>query len=66
MICFSGNRRELDDYTGIENCSMGLIPLLDMAREKNVNLVMELLNKKSRNNILGICKSFVDSNFFLY
>ena len=54
----------MDDKTGIENCSMGLIPLLDFAAEKNVNLVMELLNKKSRNNILGICKSFEDSYFF--
>ena len=46
VICFSGNRRDLDDATGIENCAKGLIPLLDYASEKKVNLVMELLNSK--------------------
>jgi len=46
VICFSGNRRGMDDVTGIENCATGLIPLLDYAAEKKVNLVMELLNSK--------------------
>jgi len=36
----------MDDKTGIENCATGLIPLLDYAVEKYVNLVMELLNSK--------------------
>lgn len=46
VICFSGNRRGMDDETGIENCALGLIPLLDYAAGKNVTLVMELLNSK--------------------
>ena len=46
VICFSGNRRGMDDSTGIANCAEGLIPLLDYAAEKQVNLVMELLNSK--------------------
>ena len=46
VICFSGNRRGLSDIQGIENCAKGLIPLLDYAAERNVNLVMELLNSK--------------------
>lgn len=46
VIVFSGNRRGMDDKTGIENCAKGLVPLLDYAAEKNVNLVMELLNSK--------------------
>ncbi len=46
VICFSGNRRGMDDETGIENCAKGLIPLLKYAEERNVNLVMELLNSK--------------------
>lgn len=46
VIVFSGNRRGMDDATGIANCAKGLIPLLDHAAEKNVNLVMELLNSK--------------------
>lgn len=46
VICFSGNRRGMDDATGIENCAVGLLPLLDYAAERNVTLVMELLNSK--------------------
>lgn len=46
VICFSGNRRGMDDDTGIKNCAEGLIPLLDYASERNVTLVMELLNSK--------------------
>lgn len=46
VIVFSGNRRGMDDETGIENCVKGLAPLLDYAAGKNVNLVMELLNSK--------------------
>ncbi len=46
VICFSGNRRGLDKETGLENCAIGLTPLLKYAQERNVNLVMELLNSK--------------------
>ncbi|MDX1543099.1 MAG: TIM barrel protein [Christiangramia sp.] len=46
VICFSGNRNGMDDETGIKNCVIGLTPLLDYAKELNVNLVMELLNSK--------------------
>lgn len=46
VICFSGNRRGMDDATGIANCAVGLTPLLDYAAERDVILVMELLNSK--------------------
>lgn len=46
VICFSGNRNGMDEETGIKNCVAGLSPLLDYAKELNVNLVMELLNSK--------------------
>lgn len=46
VICFSGNRNGMDEETGIENCVTGLSPLLEYAKERNVNLVMELLNSK--------------------
>ena len=46
VICFSGNRRGMDDETGIENCAKGLLPLVNYAAEKNVIMVMELLNSK--------------------
>ena len=40
----------MDDETGIINCIKGLTPLLEYARELNVNLVMELLNSKVDHN----------------
>ncbi|WBL26848.1 hydroxypyruvate isomerase family protein [Zunongwangia sp. HGR-M22] len=46
VIVFSGNRRGMDDETGFKNCVIGLRPLLEIAQEYNVNLVMELLNSK--------------------
>ncbi|MDT0644343.1 TIM barrel protein [Zunongwangia sp. F363] len=46
VICFSGNKRRLSKAEGLENCAVGLTPLLKYARDKDVNLVMELLNSK--------------------
>ncbi|PRX46405.1 hydroxypyruvate isomerase family protein [Salegentibacter salegens] len=46
VIVFSGNRRGMDEQTGIKNCSRGLKPLLKYAKKKNITLVMELLNSK--------------------
>ncbi|MDT0678364.1 hydroxypyruvate isomerase family protein [Autumnicola musiva] len=46
VICFSGNKRQLSKEEGLENCAVGLTPLLRYAQGKNVNLVMELLNSK--------------------
>lgn len=46
LICFSGNRRGIDDETGWKNCAEGLKKLIPLAEEHNVILVMELLNSK--------------------
>jgi len=46
LICFSGNRRGLDDEKGIENCAIGVKRLMKMAEEKKVTICMELLNSK--------------------
>ena len=46
IICFSGNRRGLDDEKGIENCVIGLKRIMKLAEDKKVNVVMELLNSK--------------------
>ncbi len=46
LICFSGSRRGLDDETGWANCVQGLTPLLKLAAQHKVVLVMELLNSK--------------------
>lgn len=46
LICFSGNRRAIDDETGMENCSEGLKKILGYAEKKGVIIQMELLNSK--------------------
>jgi hydroxypyruvate isomerase len=46
IICFSGNRNGLDDETGLENCAVGLEPVVKRAQEFGLNIVMELLNSK--------------------
>ena len=46
LICFSGNKRELDDETGIQNCVDGLKQIMSLAEKHNVIVVMELLNSK--------------------
>ncbi|MBT1705209.1 hydroxypyruvate isomerase family protein [Chryseosolibacter indicus] len=46
IICFSGNRRGLNDEKGIENCAIGLKRLMPIAEKYKVTMVMELLNSK--------------------
>ncbi|MEB2787316.1 hydroxypyruvate isomerase family protein [Algoriphagus persicinus] len=46
IICFSGNRKGLDDQKGIENCAMGLKRLMPTAEKHGVIICMELLNSK--------------------
>lgn len=46
IICFSGNRRGLDDKKGIENCAKGLKRIMPTAEKYNVTMCMELLNSK--------------------
>lgn len=46
LICFSGNRRGLDDEKGIENCAAGLKRLMPVAEKYKITLSMELLNSK--------------------
>lgn len=46
LICFSGNRRGIDDETGWNNCAEGLKQIMSIAEKNNVIVVMELLNSK--------------------
>jgi hydroxypyruvate isomerase len=46
LICFSGNRRGMDDETGLANATKGLKKLMALAEKHKVTLVMELLNSK--------------------
>lgn len=46
LICFSGNRRGMDDETGLNNCVEGLKKIMGLAEKNKVTLQMELLNSK--------------------
>ena len=46
VICFSGNRRGMDDETGLKNCTKALKKIVAFAEEKKVIINMELLNSR--------------------
>ena len=46
VIVFAGDRRGLDDVTGLWNCAVGLRRLLPIAEANNLVVVMELLNSR--------------------
>ena len=46
LICFSGNANGMSYEKGLENCAVGLEPVLKVAAKYNINVCMELLNSK--------------------
>jgi len=46
LICFSGNRKGMDDETGLKNCAEGLKQIVSLAEKKGVVIQMELFNSK--------------------
>ncbi|MCY3628594.1 MAG: TIM barrel protein [Bacteroidota bacterium] len=46
VICFSGNRRGMEDAKGLENCVQGLKKIVPVAEQRGITLCMELLNSK--------------------
>ena len=46
VICFSGNRRGMDDQVGMKNVAKGLKRLMPLCEKLGVTLSMELLNSK--------------------
>ncbi|MFP2994852.1 TIM barrel protein [Spongiivirga sp. MCCC 1A20706] len=46
VIVFSGNRNGMSDDQGLENCAIGLDPLVNYASKKGITVIMELLNSK--------------------
>ena len=46
LICFSGNRKGMDDETGLKNCVDGLKQILGLAEKHKVIIQMELFNSK--------------------
>jgi hydroxypyruvate isomerase len=46
LICFSGNRDDMDDETGLENCAQGLQQIMGLAERHGITIQMELFNSK--------------------
>jgi len=46
LICFSGNRKGMDDETGLKNCVTGLKKIMALAEKRGVIIQMELLNSR--------------------
>ena len=46
VIVFSGNRNQITEEAGLENCARGLDKIIKHAETKNVTVIMELLNSK--------------------
>ena len=46
LICFSGNRKGMDDETGLNNCVTGLKKIMAVAEKRGVMIQMELLNSR--------------------
>lgn len=74
LICFSGNRKGMDDETGLKNCAEGLKKVIGHAEKRGVTLVMELLNSKVDHKDymcdhtawgVALCKNLGSANFKL-
>ena len=74
LICFSGNRRGMDDETGLVNSTEGLKKIIGLAEQYGVILHMELLNSKVNHkdymcdrSVWGVelCKRIGSPNFKL-
>jgi len=74
LICFSGNRRGMDDAVGLKNCVDGLKQVLPLAEKHGVILQMELLNSKVNHEDymcdhsnwgVELCKQLDSDNFKL-
>ncbi|MEX6690765.1 TIM barrel protein [Danxiaibacter flavus] len=46
VICFSGNRKGMDEETGLKNCAEGLKKLMPLAEKNGITIHMELLNSR--------------------
>jgi hydroxypyruvate isomerase len=74
LICFSGNRRGMDDETGLKNCTEGLKHIMTLAEKRGVVIQMELFNTKVNHPdymcdntpwAIELCKRIGSQNFKL-
>lgn len=74
LICFSGNRKGMDDETGMKTCAEGLKKIMALAEKRGVIIQMELFNSKVNHPDymcdksawgLALCKQIGSENFKL-
>lgn len=74
LICFSGNRRGMDDAVGLQHCVDGLKQIMPLAEKHGVVIQMELLNSKVNHKDymcdhsawgVELCKQLGSENFKL-
>lgn len=74
LICFTGNKRGMDEETGVQNCAAGLKQILSHAERRGVVIQLELFNSKvdhpdymADNSSFGVelCKRIESPNFKL-
>ena len=74
LICFTGNKRGMDDETGLQNCVAGLKKILGRAERRGVVIQLELFNSKidhpdymADNSSFGVelCRRLGSPNFKL-
>lgn len=72
IICFSGNRNGLDDQAGLENCAIGLEPIVKEAEKRDLTICIEVFNSKvnhpdyqadSTEWAVDLCKKIGSPNF---
>lgn len=73
LICFSGNRRGLDDVKGLKNCAEGLRKIMPTAEKYGVIIQMELFNQQNHPDYMcdatswgvALCDAVGSDNFKL-
>lgn len=73
LICFSGNRDDMTDEEGLQNCVDGLSQILPLAQRHGVVLQMELFNQIDHPDYMcdhsdwgiALCKALGSENFKL-
>jgi hydroxypyruvate isomerase len=72
LICFSGNKKGMDDETGLNNCVEGLKQIMALAEKRGVIIQMEVFNSKVNHPdymadntkwTIELCKKLGSSNF---
>ncbi len=53
VIAFTGEREDIPDDAGIENCVTGLKKIIGHAEKKNVNICLEILNSRVAEEMKG-------------